>query len=116
MRFRAALIPFPTPDRAASDQECCDQDGCSRSGAIGAETGPSRMALREPIGRAPGNAAENGKPNLRDAWTEQNEWTEHQFRNFGQGGWNFHVGNTPVDLKSFMKSILYSVKRQGLRT
>ena len=58
------------------------------------------------MGRAPGNSAEDGEPNFRHASAQQNERANDQVGQFRKEGRRFHEVNTPVERKSFSKSIV----------
>src|SRR5438132_7794377 len=64
------------------------------------------MALGKPVGRAPGNSAEDGEPNFRHNSTQQNERANNQVGQFRKESGRFHEVNTPVERKSFSKSIV----------
>ena len=58
------------------------------------------------MGRAPGNSAENGEPNFRRDSAQQNERANNQVGQFRKESGHFHEVNTPVERKSFSKSIV----------
>src|SRR5438105_3928030 len=73
MRFRLSLIPFPSPDRTAAEQQRAQNNDC-RQNRMGAPIDmDSREAALQPYGRPIGKLAKRGSENSSEPSREPRE-------------------------------------------
>src|SRR5437588_3769921 len=74
MRFRQSLIPFPSPDRTAAEQQRAQNNDC-RQDRMGAPIDmDSREAALQPQGRPIEKLAKRGSENSSEPSREPREW------------------------------------------